>query len=268
MNAAKLNVVEILKHLNKSNCGECGLPTCMAFAALVLQGQTDLAQCPYLDQKILDDFSSRLEVKKVRDDAPSQAMQDFKDRLKKLDLAEAAQRLGLQLVGDRLRVHVLGRIFDVDQTGEIHSLGHVNDWIQGPLLNYILSGQGQEPVGRWLPYSQLPGTKDWTRFFAHRCQKAMENLAFRLPELFIDILDTFGQRVDQGISDADVSIRLMIFPKLPVLFSYWEAEGQFEEKLALHFDQTATANLDAGSIFFLITGLTEMFTRFMQKHGA
>ena len=42
----KLNVVEILKHLPKTNCKECGEATCMAFAAKLAKKEVDLRACP------------------------------------------------------------------------------------------------------------------------------------------------------------------------------------------------------------------------------
>ena len=35
----KRNAMDILKVLDKSNCKECGAPTCLAFATLVVQAR-------------------------------------------------------------------------------------------------------------------------------------------------------------------------------------------------------------------------------------
>ena len=187
--------------------------------------------------------------------------------MQKLDLGQAAKRLGLAMVNGRLRVHVLGRVFDVDNQGDLHTMCHVNNWVHAPLLNYILSGQGKAVCGQWTPYAELEGTRDWVRFFTHRCENALQRLADCDPDLLFDMLDVLGKRTGRNLTDADLSVSLMPFPNVPILFSYWRAEGDFESRLALHFDRTATANLDARSIFFVVTGLTEMLTRFSQTHG-
>jgi ArsR family metal-binding transcriptional regulator len=44
----KPNMVEILKFLPKTNCKECGLPTCMVFATRVAAGLKDADGCPPL----------------------------------------------------------------------------------------------------------------------------------------------------------------------------------------------------------------------------
>ena len=42
-------MLEILKLLPKTNCGECGEPTCMVFAIRVTEGVKDPEDCPPLD---------------------------------------------------------------------------------------------------------------------------------------------------------------------------------------------------------------------------
>ena len=59
--------VEILKLLNKSNCKECGLPTCLAFAAAVARGMKKLDECPYIEPDILEQYDGA-EVEKVNSD--------------------------------------------------------------------------------------------------------------------------------------------------------------------------------------------------------
>ena len=41
-------VIEILKLLPKTNCKECGAPTCMVFATIVAEGGKDASDCPAL----------------------------------------------------------------------------------------------------------------------------------------------------------------------------------------------------------------------------
>ncbi len=43
----KMSGMEMFKLLPKTNCGECGVPTCMAFAMKLAQKSAELAACPY-----------------------------------------------------------------------------------------------------------------------------------------------------------------------------------------------------------------------------
>lgn len=40
--------IEIYKLLPKTNCGECGVPTCLAFAMALAAGKTELDRCPHV----------------------------------------------------------------------------------------------------------------------------------------------------------------------------------------------------------------------------
>jgi len=60
--APKPKLIEILKLLPRTNCRECGQPTCMVFAARMAEGVKDGADCPLLgpeDEHRLDEYMSQ-----------------------------------------------------------------------------------------------------------------------------------------------------------------------------------------------------------------
>jgi len=46
-----LTGIEIYKLLPKTNCGECGVPTCLAFAMSLASGKAELSKCPYVSEE-------------------------------------------------------------------------------------------------------------------------------------------------------------------------------------------------------------------------
>jgi len=46
-----LTGIEIFKLLPKTNCGECGVPTCLAFAMNLAAGKAELAKCPKVSEE-------------------------------------------------------------------------------------------------------------------------------------------------------------------------------------------------------------------------
>ncbi len=46
-----LTGIEIFKLLPKTNCGECGVPTCLAFAMNLAAGKAELSACPYVEEE-------------------------------------------------------------------------------------------------------------------------------------------------------------------------------------------------------------------------
>ena len=49
-----MNPLDILNRTPKTNCGECGHPTCLAFAAAVSRAGLDINLCPYIDLQGLE----------------------------------------------------------------------------------------------------------------------------------------------------------------------------------------------------------------------
>jgi len=46
-----LTGIEIFKLLPKTNCGECGVPTCLAFAMSLASGKVELSACPHVSEE-------------------------------------------------------------------------------------------------------------------------------------------------------------------------------------------------------------------------
>ena len=54
-------LIEILKLLPKTNCQECGAPTCMVFATFVAEGGKDASDCPALRDENREKLNSYIE---------------------------------------------------------------------------------------------------------------------------------------------------------------------------------------------------------------
>lgn len=52
-----LTGIEIYKKLPKKNCGECGVPTCLAFAMNLATGKAELDSCPYVSEEVKQELA-------------------------------------------------------------------------------------------------------------------------------------------------------------------------------------------------------------------
>ena len=52
-----LTGIQIFKLLPKTNCGECGVLTCLAFAMNLAAGKAELASCPYVSDEAKEQLS-------------------------------------------------------------------------------------------------------------------------------------------------------------------------------------------------------------------
>jgi len=53
-----LTGIQIFKLLPKTNCGECGSPTCLAFAMKLAVGQAELEACPYVSDEVREQLAA------------------------------------------------------------------------------------------------------------------------------------------------------------------------------------------------------------------
>ncbi len=262
-----MSALEIFKHTDRSNCGRCGVASCMAFCAQAAAGLQDPDRCPLLPDQLKNEIRQRAAASdQVPEDRPEAVINQISYRMAEVDFEQAAHRLGGSVNGDRLSFHILGRIFELDHQGRMYSLCHVNSWVHVALLLYVVRGEGRDPVGEWVNYSELRQARDWQRFFDHRCRAAMHNVADGRPELFLDIIELFGKQYQAEGPLSEHSVVLYPLPKVPLLIRYTPRDGDFESTLSILFDRTVDYNLQAEGTYLLGAGLVEMFNRIIERH--
>lgn len=261
------NPMEILKLLEKSNCGECGQGTCLAFAAAVSRGQKRLDECTRLGSDVIEQFGGGTDAMAAPEQDFDEPLEEMKARLKDIDFSSAASRLGAGYSNGRLTVKVCGKDFSVDQEGNFYSEIHIHGWITGPVLNYIIEGAGKPVSGQWVAFRELKGGMDWLRFFTHKCEKPLKKVADTYTDLFEDMLHIFNGKKVENHYESDISLVLHPLPLLPMLICYWKPEDGLESSLNLFFDKTAGDNLSVEFIYSLGTGLVTMFEKIALRHG-
>ena len=259
--------IEILKLLPKTNCKECSYPTCLAFASAVFKTERPLSDCPYVEKDVIEKFGG--ELKKAAADEPSldEPLEKLIRRLRTIDLAAAAERVGAKFENNKLTIKVCGKDFSVDSEGNFYSDIHIHSWITLPFLNYIIDGEGKEVAGKWVSFRELKKGMDWYRFFSHQCEKPLKKVADTYTDLFEDMLHIFNGKKVENHYESDVSLVLHPLPRVPILICYWKPEDGLESDLNVFFDPTATDNLNIESIYSLGTGLVTMFEKIAIKHG-
>lgn len=261
------NVMEILTLLDKSNCRKCNETTCMAFAASVFQGRRQLADCPHISHEVLKTYGVQDVRESQLESDMDKIMEDLKARIKEMDLAEAAKRIGGDYNGKKLTVKVLGKPFSVDGEGKIYSDIHVNPWVAIPFLSYVLESKGIPLSGRWVTIREVKGGQDWANFFTYQCVEPMKKLADNYTDLFQDMIDIFNGKPVGKEFQSDISIVLYPLPLVPMLICYWRPDEGMPSDLKIFFDAHAGDNLHIQRIYALGTGLLTMFRKLTLTHG-
>jgi hypothetical protein len=265
---AQLNSpIEILKLLEKSNCRDCGKPTCLAFASAVFKGEKRLEECPKLGSETIKQYGVKPAAQKNVAQQQEQAMAKLKQRVAGIDMASAAERLRVPYADGKLTLQCLGKNVSVDAKGNIITEIHVNPWVMIPIFNYILDGGGTSPSGEWVTFRELKGGEDWYPLYAQRAEKPLKKVADTYMDLFDDMLQIFnGKRIDHHYP-ADISIVLHPLPKVPLLICYSGPEDVLESTLAVFYDKTVEKNLNIQALYGLLVGLVTMFEKIALRHG-
>ena len=261
------NAMEIFQLLDKSNCGECGDKTCLAFAAAVFKGQKSIDECPKLDREIIERYRDCSGNHNIVDQNRDEHLKMLKDQIAGLDLAAQAKKTGGRFLDGKLTIKILGKSFSVDQEGNIYTDIHVNPWVAIPFLNYIIDGEGLSPTGNWVSFRDLKDGKERYPLFRIRCEEPMKHIADIYTPLFDDMVHLFNAKQVDEQFESDISVVLYPFPKVPVMVCYWLPEDGLASSLNVYFDETADKNLDNGAIFTLGAGLAQMFEKLAIRHG-
>jgi len=259
-----LKPLDIFKLLPRTNCGDCGLPTCLAFAQALASGEKTAADCPHLSVELTEELGSRTGGKRVSDGF-AESIEALRQKVRGTDLEDAAPRLGARYEDGRLTVHVLGREFHIDGSGTITSQCHINNWIQWLVLTYVSNPDPGEPEGRFVPFDELGRGSTTVLYFSKRCEEPLRVIADEHTEVFFELLRLFGGR-DAGGYDSDYALELRVLPNVPMLVLYWRAEEGFPSKLRVMFDPTADSFFPPELITGMGRGMVEMFQKIIPRH--
>jgi hypothetical protein len=263
--------LEIYQVLEKSNCGRCQLPSCLAFAAAVSAGQKNISDCPQLDQHHREQLASALQggsgqelYRFVKE------LQGLEESVCKLNFAERAPRIGgvfrENAGGGSLVLKSLGKEFVIDQQGQVHSECHLIPWVKAPLLAYAVNPQHQAITGRWLNFRDLPGGMERQNLFTSRCERLLKSLADQHHGLLNDLADLF---MGEPVADFDADLALVLYPlpHFPLLICWHAPEDGLESSLTILFDACCGTNLPTQMTFSLSIGLVQMFDHIAKQHS-
>lgn len=265
---APITPLDIYRHLNKSNCRDCGLPTCMAFAASVLNGAKPIEACPHLDPATAAELAPKA-ARRLEKEGFQASINALREEFTRLDLREVAQRLGATYTDGLLTLRCLSKDFVISPQGYLESECHVNPWMETLLLSYCTSSATGILSARWVPFAQLSGGATTAPYFARRCENPLKAIADSHTGIFLDLLRLFGGEPMEGFS-ADHATRLAPLPMMPIILLYTPAEAEEEaageSTLRVLFEATATDYLGAEVITYMGRGIVEMFQKIISKH--
>jgi hypothetical protein len=176
------------------------------------------------------------------------------------DAHAVAENSGATLVRKGFALKFLGKQYLVTlPDGEVFREGkkEENEEVRLLLLHYLVHAKGVPVSYKWKSYSQLPQTLGYARAFHKRVEQRLGE-AFE-PEGFLKAGLKLGGR-EAGLGDA--SFILHVLPRLPVLFILWSGGKEFDTKVRVLFDESASSYLPGEDLAVIMQLVTEELLKY------
>jgi hypothetical protein len=260
-----LSVLDVYKRvLPKTNCGECGRASCLAFASMVVSEGEPLKRCPHVDPDTLSRAQEeidkqRAEGKWTRKDLAAEALSWARERAASVRTADLPGRIGGTLVErggrERLELPYFRELLTIRE-GRVEKAGGqpLTRWEQVFLYNHMAQGGSREPTGEWKGLVELPNTISKVKSMKRHVEDPLiDCFRGRGGELLEAGRRLGGEDVTGSVSECDAALLLRPLPRVPVLLLFWDEDPEegYDARVKLLFDETVVEHLDIESILFL-----------------
>ena len=264
--------LEFLKFTPRTNCGECGFPACLAFAAAVTKGGEPPDKCPYVDVSALGDEFAATDhgqdgmagVEKLLDEKDVALVAYLKEKTSGIDFSQAAEKIGCEWSGeekDCLLLQYLGR--DVQLCHKTVSISKQD--VEDPrdqilLYNYVDFGGGDAPRLEWVGMESLPNSISKVRTLRVYCEERLASFFTGKTELMKKHAAKLGAVLDENPEQScSAAFFVSVLPRLPMYVLFWdeEKEDNFPAKVKVLFDEKVMDYLDIESLVFACERMAE-----------
>ncbi len=263
-----MNPLELVKRTPKSNCGECGYPACLAFAAAVTKSGESPSKCPHLDTTglELEQNVGAPELEDLAQEKDLQLIAHLKGKVADLNFSQIGPDLGVAVSdteANRLHFRYLGQDVTLDKSDGILLDGAPAEDPRDQILlyNYVSSCGGASPTNNWIGLESLPNSISKVRTLATYCENVLAGqFSVSRIDSLISLSESIDGQVDAGAS-ASLGLVIPVLPRLPQYILYWEAEPEegFAAKLKVLFDAKVMDYLDLESLVFSAERMADKF---------
>ncbi|MBE7446748.1 MAG: DUF3786 domain-containing protein [Planctomycetia bacterium] len=255
-------MIEIYKKLPKTNCGKCGVPTCMAFALKVKNAQLRLWDCPYIAREDVSPVSQQPAV--TMDDNYERVSNELEVEARQVNFQEAALAIGgdFEVRNGReiIKVTMINKPYEMRREGLFEDDVSCHDsWTKIIMYDYIRRKGSKPLTGDWVTLGYFPNTASHVKAFQRSAEgkvatifnKNLHGLKVRCKEL--------GGVESQGKMKADYVCRIDLLPRIPLYVCFWEDDEEFPASCKLFLDSSAEAYIDIEYLAYLVERFVESF---------
>ncbi len=257
-------MIEIYKKLPKTNCGKCGMPTCMAFAMKVKNAQLRITDCPYINTE--DKASLPQKPIIIMDDNYERVSRELEVEVKQTDFKEAAGSVGGQFASNNgceiIRLKMMNNPYEVRKDGLFEDGKYCHDsWSKIIIYDYIRR-KGNKPLsGDWVTLGYFPNTASHVKAFQRNAEeKVAKTFNSDIDGLKARCNETGGVE-DTGKMKADYIYRFDLLPRIPLYLCFWTVDEEFSASCKLFLDSSAEAYIDIEYLAYLVERFVELFVK-------
>jgi hypothetical protein len=266
-----MNPLDIFRLTPRSNCGRCGHPTCLAFAAAVAKTGEDPHRCPEID---LTGLAVPMAASVARPDPAREhdlaLIEHLKSKVALLDFAAIAGPLGAcwnQSRPDSLFFSYLNREAEVSKERVLLAGRPPVDLRDQILLyNYVHAAGGRVPDSTWIGLESLPNTISKVKTLATYGEEPLARLFTGRLSMMATMMQQVGGVPVPNVS-ATAGFIVPVLPMVPQFILFWDEEPEegFSARIKILFDRYVLDFLDLESLVFTAERLAE---RLIELAGA
>lgn len=260
-----MQMTDVYRKLPGTNCGDCGMPTCIAFALKVANSQVDIDKCPHVSEEVRKEFMK----------APARSSDNFEavsDELEKeaieADFREAADAIGGEYVSseDREMIRILmnNRPYEMTRDGLFENNSYSKDsWAKIIIYDYIRR-KGKKPLtDNWVTLGYFPDTASHVKAFQSLSEKKVAGTySDKGIEKLRERAGEFNGRYVEGKMDADLTCRFDLLPRIPLYLCFWSADEEFDANCRLFVDSNAENYIDIEYLAYLVERFIDDFVKY------
>ena len=266
-----LSVVDLYARLlPKTNCGECGFPTCIAFAGMVVSQKYPLKKCIYIPVEDLEEAEKELDEqyeqgKWTQRDMAKEALILARARTASMTFADIARRIGGRLENQGIHLPYFDGTILIHRDKILHSSGRDLTRNEQTFIHiHMAMGSDRPPTGNLKSLKEFPNTVSKVESMKTHVETPLtRTFSNKISLLEKACKNAGGQDAITEFESPDLAFRFQVFPKVCVVLLFWEATKEFGAEAKLLFDDTITHHLDIESIMFLSEHLTCRLIEYM-----
>lgn len=268
-----LSIVDLYtKILPKTNCKDCGFPTCLAFAGMVVSEKHPLKNCPHIPDDILTDAQAELEKQYkqglwLKKDMAQEALDFAKHQTASMNLRDIAQRIGGKFETDagieKIVLPYFNTFIDIFKDRICHSSGkELSRNEQTFIFIHMARGGNKLPSGNTKSFKEFPNTVSKIVSMEDRVEEPLVKAFSGKKEDLEKVCTQLGAtNVTGRYQGCDLAFFFTALPMIPVTLLFWDTQEDFDAQIKLMFDETIIEHLDIEAIMFLCEELVKLLSK-------